>query len=230
MSQITIVEIAGELVVDSRIIAEQLGIKHKSFLGTIRSQKAVIEENFGVLLFETAKPSESNLGGRPETFVWLNESQSTFVMSLSRNTSEVICCKVGLVKAFQDQKRQLENPIDRKLFTELADRIAKLEIQPTPLPALPRASVDPIPQPIEPLTERACINRLIRSYVHNQTTSQPKTEQDVYRWMYLELKYRYHYDVYVRVKKSGLKNKLDQVAADDKMTDLLAICNHFLSN
>jgi phage anti-repressor protein len=116
---------------------------------------------------------------------------------------------------------------DRTLYNELAERIAKLETQPKP--ALPLADVDPVPQPIEPLTERACINRLIRSYVHNQATSQPKTEQDVYRWMYLELKYRYHYDVYARVKKSGLKNKLDQIAADEKTTALLAICNHFLN-
>lgn len=116
---------------------------------------------------------------------------------------------------------------DRSLYNELANRIAKLET--TPKSALPLADVDPIPQPIAPLTERACINRLVRSYVHNQTTAQPKNEQDVYRWIYLELKYRYHYDVYARVKKSGLKSKLDQIAADDKMTDLLAICNHFLS-
>jgi phage regulator Rha-like protein len=36
MSQITIVEIAGELVVDSRIIAEQLGVKHVSFMKLIK--------------------------------------------------------------------------------------------------------------------------------------------------------------------------------------------------
>jgi len=54
-------------------------------------------------------------------------------------------------------------------------------------------------------------------------------EQDTWRWIYRELKYRYHYDAYARVKKSGLKSKLDQIAADGKMTDLLSICNHFLS-
>jgi phage regulator Rha-like protein len=235
MNQITIVEVAGELVVDSRIIAEQLGIEHKHFVRNIRSHQTVIEEHFGVLSFETAKPSEDSLGGRPETFVWLTESQSTFVMTLSRNSPKVLICKVGLVKAFSEQKRQLENPIDRKLFTELAVRvasleensIAKLEIQPKP--SLPRASIDPVAQPIEPLTERALINRLIHSYVHNQTTSQPKTEQDVYSWMYLELKYRYHYDVYAWAKKSGLK-KLDQIEADGKLPELLAICDYFLSN
>jgi hypothetical protein len=56
MSQITIIEIAGELVVDSRIIAEQLGIKHKTFIENVRTHKAMIEANFGILPFQTAKP------------------------------------------------------------------------------------------------------------------------------------------------------------------------------
>jgi phage regulator Rha-like protein len=113
MSNITVVEIAGELVVDSRIIAEQLGIKHKTFLENIRTHKATIEANFGKVPFqtapdsadsevsplETAKPHEDSPGGRPEVFAYLNEAQSTFVMTLSRNTSQVIKCKVGLVEA-----------------------------------------------------------------------------------------------------------------------------------
>jgi phage regulator Rha-like protein len=156
MSQITIVEIQGELVVDSRIIAEQLGVKHKSFLGTIRSQQSLIEEHFGVLRFETAKPSEGTLGGRPETFVWLTEDQATFVMSLSRNTPEVIRCKIGLVKAFSAQKKQLENPIDRKLFNELADRIAKLETQP----------VAALPPTVPEMTRAAQVKELVINYVN----------------------------------------------------------------
>jgi phage regulator Rha-like protein len=224
MNEITIIEVAGIQVIDSRIIAKQLEIKHKNFLATIRTHQTVIEQSFGKVAFETA-PLES---GQTEVFTHLTEDQSIFLMTLSRNTEKVVKFKAQLVKAFQDQKRQLENPVDRTLYNELADRIAKLELQPKP--ALPAASVDPIPQPIAPLTERACINRLVRSYVHNQTTSQPKTQQEVYRWMYQELKYRYHYDVKARVTKSGLKNKLDQIAADGKMTELLAICNHFLSN
>lgn len=150
-------------------------------------------------------------------------------MTLSRNTPKVLVCKVGLVKAFSAQKKQLENPIDRKLFTELTDRIAKLETT-APRPAFPRASVDPIAQPIEPLTERAICNRLVREYAFNQSSAQPLNEQDTWRWVYRELKYRHHYDVYARVKKSGIKCKLDQIAADDKMTQLHAICNHFLGN
>lgn len=65
MPQITIVEVAGELVVDSRIIAEQLGIEHKHFVKTIRNHKATIEANFGEVSFENSRDSA--------VFAYLNE-------------------------------------------------------------------------------------------------------------------------------------------------------------
>lgn len=103
-----------------------------------------------------------------------------------------------------------------------------LEIQPTLRPVFPRASVDPVPGEIAPMSERAICNRLVREYVFHQSSAQPLNEQDTWRWQYRELKYRYHYDVYARAKKTGLK-KLDQVAADGKLPELLAICNYFLT-
>jgi hypothetical protein len=147
----------------------------------------------------------------PEFHVWCNQNIHTLMATGSTS-----------IDGYQDDRiDSLQSEV-----SQLKELVANLQ----PKPSLPRASVDPIPQQIEPLTERALVNRLIRSYVHNQTTSQPKTEQDVYRWMYLELKYRYHYDVYARVKKSGLKSKLDQIEADGYLPQLLAICNYFLSN
>jgi phage regulator Rha-like protein len=182
MNEITIIEVSGNLVVDSRIIAEQLDIQHRNLIGTIKKHQATIEGNFGGVAFKTEAETNTASGQTNQVvFCYLNEDQATFIMTLSRNTEKVIKCKVGLVKAFSYQKRRLENPVDRALYNELAQRIAKLEIQSAP--ALPRANVDPIPQPIAPLTERASINRLVRSYVHHQTAAQPKNEQDVYRWI-----------------------------------------------
>ncbi len=91
------------LVVDSRMVAEELGIKHKTFLETIRKHQATIECHFGKVPFQTA-PLES---GQSEIFAWLNEDQSTFLMTLSRNTPKVIDCKVKLVKAFSEAKKKL---------------------------------------------------------------------------------------------------------------------------
>jgi phage regulator Rha-like protein len=119
MTDITLVKVAGELVVDSRIVAEELGIKHKTFLENVRTHKATIEANFGKVPFQTARDST--------VFVYLNEAQSTFVMTLSRNTPQVVKCKAGLVKAFQEQKKRLEDPADRALFDGLADRIAQTD-------------------------------------------------------------------------------------------------------
>ena len=84
------------------------------------------------------------------------------------------------------------------------------------------------------MTERTCVNRAIRSYVYRRKEVAPvgevtETEQEVYRRMYLELKYRYRYDVRARLKKSSLKSKIEQIEADGQMCNLLAICHHLLS-
>ena len=148
MSQITIVEIQGELVVDSRIIAEQLGIEHRSFIKLIRKHQIKIETKFGGVGFEIAPDSA--------VFAWLNENQITALLTLCRNTDRVVDLKFDLVEKFREQKKQLENPIDRKLFNELADRIAKLETQ--PVAALPPA----VPE----MTRVAQVKELAINYVN----------------------------------------------------------------
>lgn len=101
-SKITVSEFPGSgLVVDSRLIAERLGIEHRSFLQTVDDYKTLIEEAFGILRFENAKIDRR---GRPQKYVLLTEDQATFVMTLSRNSPEVIQCKIDLVKAFSRAK------------------------------------------------------------------------------------------------------------------------------
>lgn len=171
MTEITIVQIENQLVVDSRIIAEQLGIKHLSFLKLIKAHKATIEANFGVVRFEIHKPLEGSQGGRPETFYWLTESQATFLMALSRNTPEVISCKVGLIKAFDEQKKQLENPADRALLNELANRIAKLEEQ----------SVLALPPVVPEMSRVAQVKELVLNHADRLGATNP---QPIWRLLY----------------------------------------------
>jgi hypothetical protein len=57
MTALEIFEHDGELVVDSRLIAERLGIEHRSFLETVENYRTQVEQAFGVLRFETAKPT-----------------------------------------------------------------------------------------------------------------------------------------------------------------------------
>ena len=145
MSQITF---DLTLVVDSRIIAEQLGIEHRSFIKLIRKHQIKIETKFGGVGFEIAPDSA--------VFAWLNENQITALLTLCRNTDRVVDLKFDLVEKFREQKKQLENPIDRKLFNELADRIAKLETQ--PVAALPPA----VPE----MTRVAQVKELAINYVN----------------------------------------------------------------
>lgn len=101
------IERKGEtLVVDSRLVAENLGIEHRAFMQTIKKYESKIEQRFGVITFEMSKPPEGSQGGRPEKFAWLTEDQSMFLMTLSRNTNQVVECKANLVEAFS-QARQV---------------------------------------------------------------------------------------------------------------------------
>jgi phage regulator Rha-like protein len=200
MNEITIAEVAGELVIDSRIIAEQLGIKHKSFLGTVRSHLAVIEEHFGKVPFETA-PLES---GQSEAFVWLNEGQANFLMTLSRNAPEVIRQKAGIVKAFAEQKKQLENPIDRKLFSELADRIAKLET----------SSVKALPPVVPEMTRVAQVKELVFNYQKRMNCDFDSA------WSLLYNKFGLLYNWKAIPKDKSKLSKILQVEAAGKIEEL----------
>lgn len=72
----------GVLVVDSRLIAERLGIEHASFLKTIETHKASIEEAFGLVRFEIV-PDKLGRMNTPVRYALLTEEQATTLMTLS---------------------------------------------------------------------------------------------------------------------------------------------------
>lgn len=135
MSNLTVIEVSGQNVVDSRLISDELGIDHKSFVRTIRKYATQLQA-FGVLGFENAKPLEGSVGGRPETFCYLNEEQSIFIMTLSRNTDQVIQCKMNLVKAFSEARNAIADHIetepialpvrDTVEYIEAADKLERM--------------------------------------------------------------------------------------------------------
>jgi len=127
----------GLLVVDSRLIAERLNIKHRNFLGTIEKHKTTIEQAFGAVMFKTEPRKDGNIGGDQPKYCLLTEDQSTFVMTLSRNTPEVIQCKVELVKAFSKAKELLlsrSQPSQASMVGYWAER-QRLFIQKTTIPS-----------------------------------------------------------------------------------------------
>lgn len=113
MADLEIIDDGGQLFVDSRLIAQKLSIRHETFYETLLNYQTQVEQAFGVLRFETGKPPRGSKGGRPSKYALLSEDQATFVMTLSRNSPEVVQCKIDLVQAFSRAKELLRqaNPV-----------------------------------------------------------------------------------------------------------------------
>lgn len=89
----------GNAVTTSLVIAEGTGVQHQSLRELIQDNLADFEE-FGVVRFETGKPSEGSVGGRPVKYAVLNEQHATLLMTYMRNSEVVKEFKKRLVKAF----------------------------------------------------------------------------------------------------------------------------------
>jgi len=87
--------VQNELRVDSRALAERLGVTHKANMNLVRKHQAALEE-LGKLPFEKA-PSAA---GQMQTYCLLNEDQSVYLLTLSKNTRRVARLKLELTKAF----------------------------------------------------------------------------------------------------------------------------------
>ena len=106
-SAIAVEQKGDVLVVDSRLVAIELGIEHSTFIRTIKKYESKIEQRFGTIRFEigASKMPDGRINPNPEKFAWLDENQATFLMTLSRNTDQVIECKANLVDAFSAAKQ-----------------------------------------------------------------------------------------------------------------------------
>ncbi|QSM00084.1 antirepressor [Gordonia phage Cashline] len=89
----------GEPTTTSLVIAEGTGNHHQSVRELIEDNRADFEE-FGVLRFETGKPSAQ--GGRPTRYAVVNEAQATLLMTYLRNSEVVRAFKKRLVHAFME--------------------------------------------------------------------------------------------------------------------------------
>ena len=102
INNLTVCDRDGILVVDSRLIAEGLGIERRSFLRTLETYRAEVEQAFGGMRFEIAVPEKAT--GNPPRYALLTEDQAIFVVTLSRNSPEVVQCKISIVKAFSEAR------------------------------------------------------------------------------------------------------------------------------
>lgn len=120
---IAIAQHEGTLVVDSRLIADELGIQHKNVLATIKKYVDEIQD-FGHLAFQTETVSNTVGAKNAVVFCYLNEDQATYLMTLSKNTDKVRECKRTLVKAFRDAKQVIKTVIPQQ-----SEQIKELEMQ-----------------------------------------------------------------------------------------------------
>ena len=104
-SNITLVKFDGEYRVDTRVIAESLGVDHRSTFRLVNLYKSDFEE-FGVLRFEITKPPKGTAGGRPEKYAILNEDQCYLLLTYSDNTAMAREAKKALVRAFSNARNQ----------------------------------------------------------------------------------------------------------------------------
>ena len=85
MSNFGVCEVRSQLVVDSRLIAEELGIEHASLRKVIEKYSAKLKE-FGRITVATETVTNAVDARNQEKFCFLNKNQATFLMTLSRNT------------------------------------------------------------------------------------------------------------------------------------------------
>ena len=105
MSDLVLQNLEGVPCVDTRIIAERLAIQHEYL---IRNIKKYLKEFqiLGILRFENGVIKGR---GQPEKYVFLNEDQTVFALTLSRNTPQVVKLKLDLTIAFK-KARQSQCP------------------------------------------------------------------------------------------------------------------------
>jgi phage regulator Rha-like protein len=113
--------------VDTRLLARRLGNKHKAVL-TLLDRYLVAFKGHGQLTFKKEVGKRKQGGGNAERYALLNEDQSYFLLSLSRNTHIVVTLKSNLVKAFGNARRAADIRKTEYLpqYHQLHDRLGTL--------------------------------------------------------------------------------------------------------
>ena len=111
----------------SAIVAEMSGIHHRRIRESIRKYHRELEQFGKVVAYETTLASGQRASGYR-----LNEQQSTFLMTLLKNTPTVIKFKQELVRQFYAMRTELLNRRDRRaelkpIRRELTDVVKEVD-------------------------------------------------------------------------------------------------------
>ena len=93
-------------LVDSRLMASRLDVRHRDMMRDVMDKYAADFEEFGSFARHLAKPEGS---GRPQPYYLLNEDQSYLMLTYIKNTPRARNLKKKLVAAFKKVRAQLAN-------------------------------------------------------------------------------------------------------------------------
>ena len=105
LNQNLVEEKNGELFVSSLVISENINYEHRAVLQLIRQNIDDFRE-FGRVSFQM-QPFETNGGVQNREVIFLNEDQSTLLITYFRNNDFTKKFKINLVKAFSIMKNKL---------------------------------------------------------------------------------------------------------------------------
>jgi phage regulator Rha-like protein len=109
MTNLNIQTVNDSLVVDSRLVAAELGIQHKNLKELVKTYQADFE-GFGRVAFETLSVVSLSNAVNNTTFCYLNEDQAYLLLTFVKNTPEARQAKVNLVKAFKLAREKAVQP------------------------------------------------------------------------------------------------------------------------
>lgn len=104
----------NEPMTTSLAIAEGVGMEHKSVLQLIRNHVDSLA-NFGGVAFEM-RPFDTKGGCQWRDVYFLNEPQSTLLITFMRNSEIVVRFKIALVKAFYEMRDRLRSGASQPQF------------------------------------------------------------------------------------------------------------------
>nr|WP_267876655.1 Rha family transcriptional regulator [Massilia genomosp. 1] len=106
----------------SLVLAQGMKQEHRAALQLIRKYEPALGE-FGRVAFEM-QPFETSAGMQRREVAMLNESQSTLLIALMRNSKKVVEFKIALVKAFYRMRDALARG-ERNLWQQMQALISK---------------------------------------------------------------------------------------------------------
>lgn len=114
-------EIDGEFRVDSRLISERLDNEHKNVLELIRNHSSKLKK-YGRVAFETL-PQKTAGGIQSVSVCFLNEKQSTFLVTLAKNSDEAVLLKQDLVDSYYFYKDKGNQPAQYSIPQSYAEAL-----------------------------------------------------------------------------------------------------------